>query len=513
LQIPRAIRRSVARKLLLAVGIPTTVLAAAGLLWLRAETRAFAPGMWRAVAAGALLVGAGMVVVHFVAVRLIVKQPLRALARAVRGARAGDGLVRVPVRGEDEIAQLADSFNGSLQAITDLLVQRTDDALALAAMQREVRLNAQLEEQARLLDRANRELEGRLRELEILGGLSHKLNATLDLKALCDVVADAVAQQLGFDGFALLVTDAAKGDLVVRAALGVEARAVGARLALGDGAAGLAARERELVVVADVHSDPRTSVRTWLPAGAGSLLAAPMVHLGECVGVLDFWRPLPGAFTAEDIRFLASVADQAAMAIANARLHEETVALSLTDPLTGVLNRRGLSQRLQLEIDRAEPFGTAFSVGIVDVDRLKAILQGHGLVAGDAALRELARVVAAQLRKVDVLARYRGDKFTVILPGSDQGAALDAAERIRRAVEAAAFEHAGRPGAVTVSVGVATFPDDGRELEALVDAADAALFAAKAAGRNAVRAFSAGMREDPQRPRKGRLTAALEPEA
>jgi len=227
LQFPRAIRKSVARKLLVTVGVPSFLLAAAGLAWLRTETNQLAPGFWRAVAAGAVLVGAGMVAIHFVSVNLIVKKPLRALARAVRGSRVVEGLARVPVQGDDEIAQLAESFNTSLQAITDLRVQRTDDALAMAAMQRELKLNAELEEQHRLLDKANRELAGRFRELEILAGLTHKLNATLDVQMLCDAVTDAVAQQLGFEGFALLLADEKNGDLVVRAALGTDARATG----------------------------------------------------------------------------------------------------------------------------------------------------------------------------------------------------------------------------------------------------------------------------------------------
>jgi diguanylate cyclase (GGDEF)-like protein len=508
LQFPRAIRKSVARKLLVTVGVPSFLLAAAGLAWLRTETNQLAPGFWRAVAAGAVLVGAGMVAIHFVSVNLIVKKPLRALARAVRGSRVVEGLARVPVQGDDEIAQLAESFNTSLQAITDLRVQRTDDALAMAAMQRELKLNAELEEQHRLLDKANRELAGRFRELEILAGLTHKLNATLDVQMLCDAVTDAVAQQLGFEGFALLLADEKNGDLVVRAALGTDARATGARLGLGEGAAGIAAREKQLVLVRDVHSDPRTAVRSWLPEGAGSLLAAPMVHQSECVGVLDFWRPRPDAFSKEDLRFLGSVADQAAMAIANARLHERAVAESVTDALTGVLNRRGLAERLQLESVRAERFGHAFGFAIVDVDRLKSILQNQGLVAGDAVLRTLARLLEAELRNVDVLARYRGDKFAVLVPGADRSAAVEVAERLRRAVEAARFDDGAR---ITVSVGTASFPEDARDLESLVDAADAALFAAKSAGRNAVRACAPGMRDDPARPRRGRMTAKLEP--
>jgi diguanylate cyclase (GGDEF)-like protein len=430
-----------------------------------------------------------------------VKKPLRALAAASRAARDDGFLRRMPAVGsEDELGELAESLDATLRSITDLHVARTDDALAMSAMQRELKLKEQLEEQHRLLDAASRELAGRFRELQTLAGLSHQLNATLDLDALCAAVADAVSQQLGFSAFALFLADEQQGDYVVRTAFGVDARAVGSRLAPGEGFAGLAAQKRELVLVADVRTDPRTKSGSWLPSGAGSLLAAPMIHQGECVGVLDFWRAEADAFSVADLRFLGSVADQAAMAITNARLHQRAIALSMTDALTGALNRRGLADRLRLEIDRAERFGHTFALAIVDVDHLKRILEGHGLVAGDAVLRRLAGVLQGGLRNVDVLARYRGDKFAVVLPRADRDAGMEAAEALRRAVEAADFPHAPPGGRVTVSAGVASFPQDARDLAGLVDAADAALFAAKRSGRNAVRGCAPEMRTDPARP-------------
>jgi diguanylate cyclase (GGDEF)-like protein len=514
LRLPRSIRKSVARKLLFAVGVPSALVALAALAWLRAETRAVSPTLWAEIAAGAVAIALGSIAVHFVAVNVLVKKPLRALAAAMRRAREGEWLARVPVRGEDEVAQLSESFNATLKAITDLHVLRTDDQLAMASMQRELALKAELQEQHRLLDAANRQLEGRLRALAALADLSHALAATLDPDALCRAVSEAVGRRLGFTAFAMFVLDEEAGDLVVKSAFGVDGRAEGSRLAIGDGAAGVAARDKRVVLVRDVGADPRTSVRTWLPPGAGSLVAAPLLHQGELLGVLDFWRDQPDAFSEEDLRFLGSVADQAAIAVSNARLHQRTVALSLTDALTGVLNRRGLAERLRLEHDRADRFGTAFALAVVDVDRLKSILEGHGLVAGDALLRSLAQVLAGELRRVDALARYRGDKFAVVLPRADRHAALEVAEKLRAAVERAAFEALPRgPGGVTVSVGLASFPEDARDLDGLVDAADAALFAAKRAGRNAVRAHAAGMREDPARPQAGRVTAGAGPGA
>jgi diguanylate cyclase (GGDEF)-like protein len=430
---------------------------------------------------------------------------------ALRRARHGDFLHRVPVRGSDELGELAESFNATLKAITDLNVLRTDDALAMASMQRELALKDELERQHALLDDANRRLEGRIRELSILSELSRSLNAELDLDALCREVTAVVGERLGFRACALFLVDESRGDLFVKSAAGVHARAEGSRLPLGEGAAGTAALEKKVVHIRDIHSDSRTTPSTWLPQGPGSLLAVPLVRQGSCVGVLDVYRPALDAFDDEDVRFLELAAQQAAMAVANARLHERAVILSLSDALTGAANRRALFQRLDLELERAERFEHAFAVAMIDVDRFGELNEAHGHLAGDKVLRQVSEVLQDGLRKVDLLARYGGEEFAVVLARADRAAAMAAAEKMRAAVEAAGLVNAGAEGGrVTISIGVAVFPDDANRIDLLVDCADAALFAAKRSGRNSVTAYAPGMREDPSRRRDVRVTAAVD---
>jgi diguanylate cyclase (GGDEF)-like protein len=505
------VRKRLSRKLLAAVGIPSVLVALAGLWWLRAETRELAPALWGEVAAWVAILAAVTIAVHFVAVAVIVHRPLREMKLALRRARHGDFLHRVKVRGSDELAELAESFNATLKAITDLNVLRTDDALAMASMQRELALKAEVERQHALADDANRRLEGRVRELSLLSDLSRSLNATLDLDALCRETAALVGERLGFRAFALFLFDEARGDLFVKSAAGVHARAEGSRLPLGEGAAGAAARDKTVVRIGNIHADSRTSPSTWLPEGPGSLLAVPLVHQGSCVGVLDLYRPAYDAFDDEDIRFLELAAQQVAMAIANARLHEHTVALSLSDALTGVANRRALFQRLDLELERAERFEHAFAVAMIDVDRFGELNDAHGHLAGDKALRQVAELLQDGLRKVDLLARYGGEEFAVVLAKADRAAAVAAAEKMRKAIESAALVNRGaESGRVTISIGLSIFPDDAQHIDALVDSADAALFAAKRGGRNSVRAYEPGMRDDPLRRRDVRVTAAVE---
>ncbi|HEX7624170.1 MAG TPA: diguanylate cyclase [Anaeromyxobacteraceae bacterium] len=508
--MPHLLRSRIGRKLLVAVGLPTLLLALAGVAWLRAETHAFAPGLWAAVLAFLLAFAAATALLLLLAVRLLVEQPLARIVRSLRRAEAGDFLLRVPIESEDELGELARSFNTALAAITDLRWRRLEDARSMESMERELALKAQVEAQALQLDAANRGLETRLRELTLLAELAHTMSSTLRLEQLLHAIT-ALVGALGHEAFALLLLDERAGDLVVSSGAGLAAQVSGTRLPLGQGVAGLAARDRQLVLVPDTRLEPRFPVQLWAGGEHGSLLAVPMVAQDACVGVLDFFRPSANAFPEDEIRFLESVAGQAALTIANARLHERTVALAITDPLTGVPNRRGFFQRLEMELERSRRFGHGCAVAMVDVDRFQALNEARGRVAGDATLCAVAELLSGALRKVDTLARQGGEEFAVLLPRATRAAGLEAAEKLRALVAAASLEHgAGQPsGRVTVSIGVAAFPEDAEDLAALLDCADAALFAAKKAGRDKAVAFAPGMRDSPGRRRDVRVTGAI----
>jgi diguanylate cyclase (GGDEF)-like protein len=504
------VRSRLGRKLLVAVGLPSLAIALGGLVLLHSETRGVAPNLWSYVLGFLLFMAAAMSVVHLVAVRLLVERPLGSVVAALRRAEKGDFLHRAPVETDDELGELARSFNTALAAITDLQTGRIDDARSMAFMQREIELKAEVEHQHRLLDEANQRLEGRLRELTLLFDLSRTLAATLDVRALGHAVTDLVGRTLGYEAFALFLLDDAAGDLVATSVFGVDASLEGTRLPLGQGAAGWAAEHGQVLLVRDTREDPRRPGQRFMRGEHGSVLAIPMMHQGACIGVLDFFRTRFDAFEDEEVRFLESVASQATVAIANARLHERTVALTLTDPLTGLHNRRSLFQRLEMEHARSERFAHAFSVAVVDVDRFRELNEAHGHLAGDTVLKRVGQILSEALRKVDTVARWGGEEFVLVLPRADRAYAADLGERLCAAVRGTRFE--GLPG-VTISMGIATYPDDARDLGVLVDCADAALFAAKKRGRDRVVAHADGMRENPARRRDVRVTAAVEPGA
>jgi diguanylate cyclase (GGDEF)-like protein len=488
----RYLRRSLARKLLVAVGFPSLTFTLLWVLWLRHRTQAAAPALEPVygVAMVALLVFAALMAATFaLAMRYVIEQPLLRLAAGLRRARDGDFLHRLPIESEDELGTVAETFNAALAAITDLHARRIDDA-------RELELKA--------------ELEARVKELTLLFDLARRLGATLELDRVLSILTDLAGRGLGDHAFAVLLVEEATGELVVRGVSGLPEEVSGTRIRAGDGPAGWAARERSTVHIPDTREDPRRPLLPW-QGGAGSILAVPMLHQDECSGVLVFFRPAPHAFPAAEVRLLESVAGQVSLSIENARLHQKMVRLSQTDALTGAHNRRSLFARLQMERERCERFDHSMAVALVDVDHFKRFNETFGHAAGDGILQRVAQVLASAVRRVDLVARYGGEEFAVVLPQADRAAALAAGEKLRAAVAAAAIPHAGvGPGHVTISVGVAVWPDDGGDLGSLIDCADAALYAAKRAGRDSVRAHEGGMRVHPGRKRDVRTTADAE---
>ena len=218
---------------------------------------------------------------------------------------------------------------------------------------------------------------------------------------------------------------------------------------------------------------------------AGPVVVLPLRDGEGVLGALALARGPGGSpFEPDAVERLDRLARQAATAIANARLHEEARRLSVTDPLTGTGNVRQLSTTLSREVERATRFGRPLSVLMLDLDKFKDVNDEHGHAVGDAVLRECAQRLTNCLREVDTVARYGGEEFTVILPETDSTGASRVAERILTVIREGEFR-IGEVGLwITVSAGVASFPVHGRTATDLLRAADTALYAAKAAGRD-----------------------------
>lgn len=485
---------TVGKKLLWSTALPglLTVVALGGLL--RAQSQL----ALRDVLVAALLLLGALLLATRVSLHLYLRRPLRQLNAAMRRAEEGDLLVRADVSGADELAQLGASFNRMLVRLTAMKAEEIDTRRDLAA--------------ARGMLAFKDELQDRLVELALLFDVARSLNATLELPELLSRITGLVSERLRIATFSIMLTSEG-GELEVKDAYPSRLEAEGVRFCVGQGACGRAAQSQRALYLPDLREEDSGFSRAGLiPAEAGALLCVPMVHAGELLGVLNFHRRDPGSFSSEEIDLLTAVADQAAMAVKNARLHEETVTLTITDPLTGVPNRRHLFARLEMELTRASRFGTQVSILMLDIDHFKLLNDAAGHRAGDDTLRRVSSLLRGAVRQVDMLARYGGEEFMLLLPQVTKAEAREVAEKLRRVVEENAFAHGGTQptGRVTVSIGVANWPVDATEQDRLVDCADAALYASKRAGRNQVTAYATGMELHPGRARGPRTASRPE---
>ncbi len=218
-----------------------------------------------------------------------------------------------------------------------------------------------------------------------------------------------------------------------------------------------------------------------------SSIVVPMVSRDQLQGLLAVASTEKGAFSDDAERLLDIFAGQAAIALENEAMFHRVANMAVRDGLTGLFNHRHFYEVLQLELERSERYSRSFSLVMIDADALKSTNDTFGHLIGDRVLRELAALFLAETRESDVVARYGGDEFAIILPESSIDKAQVFAERLRRLVEARDLAYGDRKIVLTISVGVTSFvPGRGMTVEELVRRADRALYRAKSAGRNRV---------------------------
>ncbi|HEX6186255.1 MAG TPA: diguanylate cyclase [Pyrinomonadaceae bacterium] len=376
---------------------------------------------------------------------------------------------------------------------------------ALAAFCRDISMPLEL-------SRLREELERRVRAATQLRAFTEVVNSARPEDAYTTILRHS-AELLKAERGSLLLFDERAGELSVKAAVGPRADVTReTRVRLGEGVAGTVLREGRPAVVRDV-----SKVSGWHPASSErsyktkSFISYPIVVGGRKVGVLNVTdKAGGGAYDEFDLGLLDMIAPQMALALDRVEWHSKATQfqlLSITDPLTGLVNRRYLEERLQEELERSKRHRFSMSFMMVDIDDFKAYNDAHGHQAGDLALEMTAQCLKTALRSADVAARYGGEEFSILLPQTGLAEARAIGERIRRRIERTQFPHGqGQPtGAVTVSIGVSTF---GAELDTpaeIIYAADQALYAAKARGKNCIEAYEPKRRKrsEPVEPAAG----------
>jgi len=447
---------------------------------------------------GVLALFAALVLVVLFLTERFVSRPIFALARVMAKAERGDFFVRGRHFADDELGALVRTFNSMLKNIVALKATEIEREEDLRRAQEELSLKAQLQESADRLKDTNLALEKRVKAQEVLMEAAHRLGSTLDHDAVLDRLTDIIAIKLAHVDFAIFLVQEGVGDAllhVVRASgLADTPRFRAATFAIGTGITGTVAETGAPLAIVDAHRSKHSGIEVEVLGGSGSILSVPMLHKGRVVGVVDFFHVEVSAFEDEDTELLQALAAQAAMAVVNADLYEKTLELSVTDPLTGLMNRRALETRLEHEVIRAQRFAMPLCVLMIDVDHFKTYNDRMGHLLGDEALKAVAASLEKSVRKVDAVARFGGEEFCVFLPRTEMPAGIDVAEKLRAQVHAIDVPGAQKQplGHLSISVGLAVFPVDmpagvdGSLAKVLLDRADQAVYEAKRSGRDRI---------------------------
>ncbi|MHB8835203.1 MAG: diguanylate cyclase [Candidatus Methylomirabilia bacterium] len=248
---------------------------------------------------------------------------------------------------------------------------------------------------------------------------------------------------------------------------------------------------RRSMLVQDTGLEPGVTGAMQYPYASRSFVSVPLRENGHALGVLHLTeREGEEVFTPRDLSLLERLGLQASAAIRKTRLEEEVQELRVSssiDHLTGVYNRRHLEEQLAIEFERAKRFGQPLAVAMLDIDLFKDVNDAMGHEYGDNVLKIISGTVRRQLRTVDILARYGGDEFVLVLPGTDAQGAMNSVEKIRRVIEDTVFPGDRPPSTgrrCTVSFGLSVYPETSATAEELLRRADQSLLQAKSAGRN-----------------------------
>jgi diguanylate cyclase (GGDEF)-like protein len=335
------------------------------------------------------------------------------------------------------------------------------------------------------------ELQEQVRALNDLIDVARASVSTIELDALLKAILESAMRFTGIPAGSVALYDIRSGNLTLRAHSGLSPDFVAHNswAVTPGGLTDQLLQHDEILFVEDTEQVDFFNNPLAVKEGIRSLICIPLVTKGSIHGVLYLDDFVPRQFDKDRMKLISVLASFAAMAIENAKLHQATCQMAITDVLTGLYNRRYFEQVLPQEFDRACRYGQTFGLLMIDVDNFKSFNDTFGHPMGDRILATIAATIEKALRSVDFAFRYGGEEFVVILPETSLKSACKVAERIRRRVisDTRKLMRSISMESVTVSVGVASYPRDEDDADMLVARADDLLYQAKAAGKNCVR--------------------------
>ena len=331
------------------------------------------------------------------------------------------------------------------------------------------------------------ELNTKKKELNFFDDITKLFNSTSDLEKSLDSIMEKAVEMTGARSWAIILNDAALLEIKqLRASKKVYQYKYDKRAGIED----WVMKKGEPLIVPNVSEDKRYNkkVDKHSKLKLTSLICSPLMMNNQVVGVAELINKKPGSvFTDIDMNILMSASHYVSMTIKRALLYCKIEEISITDDLTNLYNVRYLHQAIDIELEKSRRYRSFFSLIFTDIDSFKKVNDRYGHLVGSRVLIQLAHLLQECLRKVDVVARYGGDEFVVILPQTPRKASFMVAERLRKTIEKTVFyQEEGIAIRLTASFGVATYPEDATNKDDLIRLADSAMYRGKFLTKNAV---------------------------
>lgn len=331
-------------------------------------------------------------------------------------------------------------------------------------------------------------LKSEKQKLEKILSIDLRMRSIRKLNDLVDFIVEKSTEILEAEKCSLMLLDPESNELAIRGAKGLDDDIImGSRVKVGHSISGMVAEENCPILVEDIESNVRFARQNRPSYRTRSFISAPIRTHNRVIGVVniaDKRSASDPAFTETDLTILCTIVHLASVAIENADFIRQLTHLSMTDSLTGMANHRFFTKSLDREIHRSKRYGTPLCLFMIDIDNFKPYNDTYGHLEGDRLLKSLGQILESNLRVVDIVCRYAGDEFVVILPETDIPKAKIVAEKIKTAIEIGLFRQK-----ITISIGLANYVAPKMSRYDLILKADTALFEAKKRGKNMIHCY------------------------
>lgn len=384
--------------------------------------------------------------------------PLKGLIMGSKFISNGDFSHEIQIESNDEIGELATTFD-------------------------EMRIN---------LRDTEADLEYRVMQLSTLYEVGQAISSILDFKLLQNTILETSVKVVKAEKGSIMLLDETDKVLTIGVAIGLSDEITSnTKVGIGESISGWVIDNGSPLFIKDVENSEKFASIKRENAKKGSMICVPLIAKEKILGTLNVSKSQANSFTEKDFELFSSLSHQAAIAIENARLYRYAV----TDGMTRLYNHRYFQHRLDEEIQRADRYASRVSLIMLDVDHFKGFNDTYGHPEGDRVLKAISRILENSVREIDICSRYGGEEFVVICPEKTGEGAMTPAERIREATENFDFRIKGKRIPITVSIGVACYPEQAQNQKELISKADCALYYSKNNGRNRSTLFNAIMQE------------------